>query len=217
MIQTHKFRAYCHLNNNACVYLLYVPDFEEFSDDAKEALASIAWAKAQEIVRINLKNPPERLALGIQGKKYQRVLIGHSRGTDDDNDDGLRCDCRLSWERGQKKAAAMANSSNPTRRRPPPKAPTRFPRQKLRVRPSPPTSAIIPVTARKMFPTRKPPPNRRHHPATNANEALRLAFSANCDWQPLVSVTGDQYGGARPETSDPLQGCQNRPQRERMA
>ncbi len=89
-LSRHEPRAYCHLNDNVCVFLVFFPDLQDFTDDAKAELADLVWPTAQEIIRMNLKNPPENVAVGIRGRKFERVLIGHFQASADDDNDGLR-------------------------------------------------------------------------------------------------------------------------------
>lgn len=85
-----QFKTYCHLDENVCVFLVYVPELKHFTDDAKAGLADLAWATAQDIIRSNLKSPPPQLAIGIRGSNYERVLIGRCQADENSEDAGVR-------------------------------------------------------------------------------------------------------------------------------
>jgi hypothetical protein len=72
-----EFLTYCRLDDQACVFLVHIPDLRKFSKDAKADLADLAWTTAQTVVRSNLETPPPQLAVGVRGVMfYDRTMAG---------------------------------------------------------------------------------------------------------------------------------------------
>lgn len=85
-----EFLTYCRLDENACVFLVHVPDLRKFTDDAKSSLADLAWATAQSVVRSGTGKPPLQIAVGIRGVLlYDTVLIGDYVADENSEDDGV--------------------------------------------------------------------------------------------------------------------------------
>lgn len=83
-----EFPTYVHLTPSQCVFMLHVPQLRKFSDDAKQTMAQIAWANAQELVA-ELNPKPSKIALGIRGSLlYDRAYIGHP-ATEDEASKGI--------------------------------------------------------------------------------------------------------------------------------
>lgn len=78
-----NFVVHCEASAKSCVFIVHVPSYRNFSDDAKEELESRAWQMAEEIVSRRL-GAGSRLAVGLRGTAlYGAVLIGQIG--DDDN------------------------------------------------------------------------------------------------------------------------------------
>ncbi len=85
-----KFLTYCHLDENACVFMVHVPDLRKFDGDAKQLLADLAWETGQEVLR-SLEKPPAKLAVATRGALlYDEVLIGDFIADGESADDGIR-------------------------------------------------------------------------------------------------------------------------------
>lgn len=85
-----EFLTYCRLSEDACVFLVHVPDLRKFTDEAKSSLADLAWATAQSVVRSGTKKPPSEIAVGIRGVLlYDTVLIGNYIADENSEEDGV--------------------------------------------------------------------------------------------------------------------------------
>lgn len=84
-----EFLTYCRLDDEACVFLVHIPDLRKFTKEAKQELADLAWFTAQNVVRNNLETPPPKLAVGVRGALlYDTAMIGEVT-TADDGSDGI--------------------------------------------------------------------------------------------------------------------------------
>jgi hypothetical protein len=71
-----NFVTYCELHGDRCAFIVHVPDYGNFDDEAKDRLATIAWSVAQGTVEGTLQ-PGDELAVGLRGTDvYGAVLIG---------------------------------------------------------------------------------------------------------------------------------------------
>jgi hypothetical protein len=71
-----EYLTYCELHPDRCLFLVHVPAYREFTDEAKKVLAELAWFNAQVTVAEKLK-PDSKLALGLRGNLiYGDILIG---------------------------------------------------------------------------------------------------------------------------------------------
>ena len=61
-----EFLTYCQLSPGKCAFLVHVPDYRKFDDDAQESLASLAWLAAQHSVKGTLEEGDE-LGVGLKG------------------------------------------------------------------------------------------------------------------------------------------------------
>ncbi len=77
-----QFVTHCELHDGRCAFIVHVPAYRKFDDDAKESLAQIAWSVAQETVQSTLR-PGDSLAVGLRGAMlYGAVLVGQVAGDD---------------------------------------------------------------------------------------------------------------------------------------
>jgi hypothetical protein len=75
-----KFVVCCELKQESCAFIVHVPEFRNFEDDAKEGLADLAWAAAQETA-IKRIGPKGTLAVGLRGVLlYGAVIAGNCEG-----------------------------------------------------------------------------------------------------------------------------------------
>ena len=71
-----NFVTYCELRPGKCVFLVHVPAYRKFTDDAKESLADLAWMTAQRAVAGTLQEG-DQLAVGMKGTLlYGSVMTG---------------------------------------------------------------------------------------------------------------------------------------------
>lgn len=79
-----KFITYCELRPGQCAFVVHVPEYRRFDDDAKESLAELAWIVGQRMAREKLK-PGDKLAVGLKGIVfYGSVMTGEVAAPDDD-------------------------------------------------------------------------------------------------------------------------------------
>lgn len=89
-LSSGQFLTYCRLDDQACVFLVHVPDLRKFTKQAKSDLADLAWATAQQVARANLENPPRKLALGLRGViLYDTTMTGKLQAEDELEADGI--------------------------------------------------------------------------------------------------------------------------------
>ena len=71
-----NFVTCCELHEDRCAFIVHVPDYDNFDDEAKDRLATIAWSVALGTVDGTLQTGDE-LAVGLRGTDvYGAVLIG---------------------------------------------------------------------------------------------------------------------------------------------
>lgn len=80
-----RFVVYCQLNEDSCCFLVHVPEYRRYDDDAKELLSNIAWATAQNVVDEDLRRGDE-IGVGLKGAfLYGSVLEGVVQPVEGDN------------------------------------------------------------------------------------------------------------------------------------
>lgn len=71
-----QFITWCELRDDKCAFVVNVPSYRKFEGDAKESLAELAWAAAQETVAGELKEG-DSLAVGLKGLiLFGDVMVG---------------------------------------------------------------------------------------------------------------------------------------------
>lgn len=84
-----EYLTYCELHSDRCLFLVHVPAYREFTDEAKTALAELAWFNAQVTVAEKLKSG-SRLAVGLKGAIfYGDILIGKSSASEQELSDSV--------------------------------------------------------------------------------------------------------------------------------
>ena len=78
-----KFITYCELRPGQCAFVIHVPEYRRFDDDAKDSLAELAWLVAQRTTQGKLQTG-DRLAVGLKGiVRYGSVMVGKVADPDD--------------------------------------------------------------------------------------------------------------------------------------
>jgi hypothetical protein len=91
-----QFVTYCELHEGKCAFVVHVPAYKKFDDDAKESLAELAWAAAQKTVRGTLDEGDE-LAVGMKGVLlYGKVMVGEVVHDPDGLKDGIEKESKSS-------------------------------------------------------------------------------------------------------------------------
>lgn len=73
-----EYLTYCELNRDSCAFIVHVPSYRKFTNDAKKALVEIAWATAQ-VTTAGKLQPNTRLGVGLRGViMYGEILVGTS-------------------------------------------------------------------------------------------------------------------------------------------
>ncbi|MEZ0388073.1 MAG: hypothetical protein ACAI34_13455, partial [Verrucomicrobium sp.] len=71
-----QFITFCQLNQDACVFLVNVPELRKLNREARDFIANAAWQVADECAK-TLPAKPAHLVVGIRGVlTYDRVLTG---------------------------------------------------------------------------------------------------------------------------------------------
>ncbi len=79
-----EFLTFCELHDDQALFLVHVPAYRDFGDDAKDQLAALAWSTAQNVVEDTLFEG-DRLAVGMKGTiLYGAVMVG-TVGADEPN------------------------------------------------------------------------------------------------------------------------------------
>lgn len=78
-----EYRTYCELHEDSCAFIVHVPSYRNFTDDAEKALNSLVWLTALATVKDHL-NEGDSLAVGLRGTfKYGEILVGKVSNSDD--------------------------------------------------------------------------------------------------------------------------------------
>ena len=78
-----KYVVHCELGDNSCAFLVSVPQYRKFTDDAKSSLEEVAWSTA----RIVLKDEPtlkpdSELCVALKGMlMFGSVMTGSTTGS----------------------------------------------------------------------------------------------------------------------------------------
>ena len=87
-----QFVTYCELHEERCAFVVHVPDYRKFEDEAKESLAALAWTVAQRTAATKLK-PGASLAVGLKGTLlYGAVMVGQVQTDGDEQMEELADD-----------------------------------------------------------------------------------------------------------------------------
>ena len=78
-----NFVTYCELRPGQCAFVVHVPQYRKFEDDAKESLADLAWEADQETVAGTLQEGDD-LGVGMKGDfLFGSVMVGIVASPDD--------------------------------------------------------------------------------------------------------------------------------------
>jgi Domain of unknown function (DUF4190) len=82
-----NFVTFCELHEDRALFLVHVPAYRDFEQEAKDDLADLAWMTAQTVVEGTLQER-DRLAVGMKGTLlYGSVMVGYV-GAEDPNSTG---------------------------------------------------------------------------------------------------------------------------------
>lgn len=71
-----QYVTWCERRAGRCAFIVHVPEYRRFDDEAKDVLAQLAWMTAQETAADSLE-PGEELAVGLKGVLlYGAVIVG---------------------------------------------------------------------------------------------------------------------------------------------
>jgi hypothetical protein len=116
-----NFVTYCELRDGKCAFLVHVPAYRKFDDDAKESLAELAWMTAQSAVQGKLA-PGDDLAVGMKGSiLYGSVMIGKVAAADEKSqpdEEGTDKDALLPFFEGDDPAPAAVPARGPAAEEP---------------------------------------------------------------------------------------------------
>jgi hypothetical protein len=81
-----EFITWCELREGQCAFIVHVPSYRKFTEDAKDSLETLAWTAAQQTVRDTLEEGDE-LAVGMKGVVlWGDVRVGTVVGQDSEGD-----------------------------------------------------------------------------------------------------------------------------------
>ncbi len=76
-LSNEKFITHCFVTDTSCAFVVHVPGYRKYEDDAKTALAEIAWMIARSVGEESGLKPDTRLAVGLRGSLlYGAVMTG---------------------------------------------------------------------------------------------------------------------------------------------
>ena len=71
-----EYVTWCERRDGRCAFVVHVPEYRRFDDEAKDILAQLAWITAQQTAADSLE-PGEKLAVGLKGiLLYGAVIVG---------------------------------------------------------------------------------------------------------------------------------------------
>jgi hypothetical protein len=71
-----EFLTHCELNPGHCLFVVHVPAYRKYSDDARDLLAELAWTVADGLAAEHLQ-PGDRLAVALRGTfLYGDIMVG---------------------------------------------------------------------------------------------------------------------------------------------
>lgn len=80
-----EYLTFCELHPDRILFLVHVPSYRKFTDDAKKTLAQLAWLAAQSTAAGQVQGDA-KLAVGLRGVlTYGDILIGTAPASDEDS------------------------------------------------------------------------------------------------------------------------------------
>ncbi len=90
-----NYVTWCERRDGHCAFIVHVPEYRRFDEEAKDVLAQLAWMTAQETAAESLE-PGEELAVGLKGVLlYGAVMVGEFDPEYDGEDIRVRGDKEL--------------------------------------------------------------------------------------------------------------------------
>lgn len=76
-----EFLTYCQLRDNACVFLVHVPELRQYTSEAKKALRELTWLAAQQVVKDSGTQGQSELVVALRGAvAYESIQVGKPTG-----------------------------------------------------------------------------------------------------------------------------------------
>lgn len=70
--------VYCQLNEDSCVFLIYVPELNKFESPAKESMGDYAYLDAQKVLDEQANTKIRTVIVATRGRMfYDRMVMGH--------------------------------------------------------------------------------------------------------------------------------------------
>lgn len=102
-----NFLTYCQVSDNKVAFLVQVPEFKQYKDDVRDALISIAWLTANDVVSDAGLTDVEKIGVGLRGLfLYGGLAIGPPGETPEKTDAGFTVEDELLYEFFAEPAAA---------------------------------------------------------------------------------------------------------------
>ena len=81
-----KFLTFCQSRDGSVCFLVFVPEYRRYEDEAKDTIASAAWLAATNTVKANGYDEDCEIAVGLKGNfTYGSVMIGRAGREDPDS------------------------------------------------------------------------------------------------------------------------------------
>ena len=107
-----EFLVYCQLRQDACVFLVHVPELRQYTGEAKDALRTLSWRAAQSVLGANGASGDRELLVALRGAiLFESILAGRSQGEPVVYTDGMRELRRLYPYFQPRESAAVAKAS----------------------------------------------------------------------------------------------------------
>jgi len=94
-----QFLTYCQISGNKVAFLVHVPKFKQYKDDVRDALISVAWLTANQVVSAAGLTDVEKIGVGLRGTLiYGGLAIGPPGEDPETTENAFSVDDELLYE-----------------------------------------------------------------------------------------------------------------------
>lgn len=113
MVSGGKFICYCQLEEETCAFLVHVPGYRGYDDEAKNVLSEMAWMAAQMVVESHPDkvSTDDKLAVGLKGMVLYGAILTGEAGSEEDPKVGKDQKTLLPYFPNPKKETAGAETA----------------------------------------------------------------------------------------------------------
>jgi len=114
MISGGKFICFCQLEETSCAFLVHVPGYRKYNDEAKEMLKEVAWMAAQMVAEEHPDKVAsgDKLAVGLKGVVLYGAILTGEAGSEADPKVGKKDSTLLPFFPEPVKAKAEAETGD---------------------------------------------------------------------------------------------------------